>query len=522
MTILHGFAGQWMARALGWTLLHFCWQGAVIGATLWCALQLLGRRSAQTRYVAACVALGMMMLAPLATLLRVGTAEYRLSESGAGVQHAAGQVYQAGLGDAAGPWLAELARALDPAAPWVSMLWLAGAAIFLLRLSVGFRVTQRMRSTAVSQVTAELKQTFDKLTLRLGVRRAVGLMQSGLVEAPTVVGWLRPAVLLPVSCFTGLSQTQIEAVLCHELAHVMRHDYLVSVLQSVVEALLFYHPAVWWVSRELRRERECCCDDAAVTVSGDALAYARTLAVLETRRVTYPQVMLGADGGVLTMRIKRLLGFGESSVAAKGAAMVLLAVLVTAAVVIGSTARAQAKQSDAVSMQAEILQPVVAEAVMTKPLTTAVTKLHAKRSTAAPEEASDRTATTQPQGQGEGGEGLGVGTKQSAGGPVKVAGGVLAEQLISKTAPVYPAEAKAAHVQGSVVLQAVISKTGDVEQLQVISGPNELTASALDAVRQWKYRPYLLNGEPVEVETTITVNYHIGGMPDLPPAPMSR
>ena len=81
---------------------------------------------------------------------------------------------------------------------------------------------------------------------------------------PTVIGWLRPVVLLPVSCLTGLSPEQIEAVLCHELAHVRRHDYLVSVVQSVIETLLFYHPAVWWVSKQIRRERECCCDELAV------------------------------------------------------------------------------------------------------------------------------------------------------------------------------------------------------------------------------------------------------------------
>jgi protein TonB len=92
---------------------------------------------------------------------------------------------------------------------------------------------------------------------------------------------------------------------------------------------------------------------------------------------------------------------------------------------------------------------------------------------------------------------------------VKVAGGVLAGQVLSKVAPVYPADAKAAHVEGAVVLRAIISKTGEVENLQVISGPKELMASALDAVRQWTYKPYLLNGEPVEVETTITVNYRL-------------
>jgi len=135
---------------------------------------------------------------------------------------------------------------------------------------------------------------------------------------------------------------QIEAVLAHELAHIRRHDYLVSVMQSVIETLLFYHPAVWWVSQQVRRERECCCDEMAVAVGGDRLAYARALSVLEERRSYSPEFVLGANGGVLTMRIKRLLGCKESSAASQLVSIALLAALVLAAgAVAGKLAHAQ-------------------------------------------------------------------------------------------------------------------------------------------------------------------------------------
>ena len=167
-------------------------------------------------------------------------------------------------------------------------------------------------------------------------------MHSAVVQVPTVIGWLRPVVLLPVGCFTGLSEAQIEALLAHELAHIRRHDYLVSVFQSVVEALLFYHPAVWWVSRQVRQERECCCDELAVGVGGDRLAYARALSFLEERRAGSSEVVLGANGGVLTMRIRRLLGYRESAAGAQVAAAVLLATFIaTGAMLIGAAARAQ-------------------------------------------------------------------------------------------------------------------------------------------------------------------------------------
>jgi len=105
-------------------------------------------------------------------------------------------------------------------------------------------------------------------------------------------------------------------------------------------------------------------------------------------------------------------------------------------------------------------------------------------------------------------------------GPARISGGVMAGQIVSKTQPIYPAEARAAHISGAVVLHALISKTGAVTALQVISGPPELLTSAIDAVRQWTYKPYLLNGEPTEVDTTITVNYSFGGEPEPgPPNP---
>jgi TonB family protein len=327
-------------------------------------------------------------------------------------------------------------------------------------------------------------------------------MHSALVEAPTVIGWLRPVVLIPASCLTGLSTMQIEAILAHELAHIRRHDYLVSVLQSVIETLLFYHPAVWWVSKQIRRERECCCDELAVAVGGDRLAYARALSLLEERRSFYPEVALGANGGVLKMRIKRLLGCKEDAAVSQFAAFTVLAILVVVAGSYGLTmARAE---SGAVSHASRVASPMELEAAA--PLNTliaapAVREFRLKEPVmmaqvetpaAPPAPAVEAPAAAMPTG------------------PVRVASGVVAGMILSKAMPIYPEEAKAAGVQGAVVLHAIISKTGTVENITVVSGPEELRDSARDAVRQWTYKPYLLNGEPVEVETSITVNYTLG------------
>ena len=129
-----------------------------------------------------------------------------------------------------------------------------------------------------------------------------------MVRVPTVVGYLRPVILLPASVIVGLPPAHLDAVLAHELAHVRRHDYIVNVLQSVVETLLFYHPAVWWCSRQVRIEREHCCDDVVVEACGDRVAYATALAQLEELRGLNPMLSLNATGGRLIDRIRRLLG----------------------------------------------------------------------------------------------------------------------------------------------------------------------------------------------------------------------
>src|SRR5205814_3969509 len=107
---------------------------------------------------------------------------------------------------------------------------------------------------------------------------------SALVDSPCVLGWLKPIILVPISATTGLSPQQIEGILAHELAHVRRNDYLVNLAQTVVETVLFYHPAVWWISRTIRQEREHCCDDIAAQTAGDARGYARALVAMEELR----------------------------------------------------------------------------------------------------------------------------------------------------------------------------------------------------------------------------------------------
>ena len=192
--------------------------------------------------------------------------------------------------------------------PWLVALWFAGVLFLSLRFLGGLVVAQRLKRRRASEAIQQWQEKLSSLRGRLRVSRPVRLCESVLVEVPTVIGWLRPVILVPASALTGLSAEQLEALLAHELAHIKRYDYLINLIQTAVETLLFYHPAVWWLSAQIRQEREHCCDDLAVATCGDVLTYARALAELEQLRSVAPQLAVAANGGALINRIQRLVG----------------------------------------------------------------------------------------------------------------------------------------------------------------------------------------------------------------------
>jgi uncharacterized protein (TIGR03435 family) len=325
----------WVER-LGWTLVHFLWQGLSIALLFASARKMMGRRSSPNgRYLLACAALAAMMAAPLAT--------WRLMQQPDASPAAAYQIRSIPPAPSttalAAATLPDSVRATVPSVQpaqflaWIVIVWLAGAAAFWVRLAGGWVVAARMRSMLVRRAPPEWQEALKKLGKQIRLSRPVPLLVSALVQVPTVVGWLRPVVLVPVGALGGLPAEYLEALLLHELAHIRRHDYLVNMLQSVAEALLFYHPAVWWVSGLIRAERELCCDDVAVSASGNALTYARALAHLESCRPSHLSAALAANGGSLADRVARLLGKSRPSVrSGLGPVVVTIAVLLATAV----------------------------------------------------------------------------------------------------------------------------------------------------------------------------------------------
>jgi len=294
------------AQALGWTLLHFLWQGAALGLLAWLLLTLLRGASAKARYGTACTFLLLMAAAPVATFLL-------LQHQAAALAGPLRLTVEAAAGTTVteAPLTARVKTALDTALPWLLGSWALGVLLLSTRFLGSWIRVQRLRRRSASPVPAEWHLVLSRLCRELKLSRAVRLLQSAAVEVPTALGWLRPIILLPACALTGLAPLQLEAVLAHELAHIRRGDFLVNLLQSLVEVVLFYHPAVWWLSSRIRAERELCCDDVAAVLCGDPLILARALTDLEGLREPLPSssthLALAANGGSLMHRIRHLL-----------------------------------------------------------------------------------------------------------------------------------------------------------------------------------------------------------------------
>lgn len=351
-----------VAEAIGWALLHLLWEGVVVAAILAAVLALLERRSANARYIASCAALALLLILGVATGIRA----YEPATAITPMPPAAMTLTSFSIPDDGPVQISIGARLLAAARqslPRVVLVWLIGVALLSSRLLMTWLRTQRLARTAARAANEEWHRVVRRLASAMQLRRAVRLVESAAVEVPAVIGWLRPIVLLPASTLTGLAPRQIEMVLAHELAHIRRHDFFINLLQAVVETLMFYHPAVWWMSRQVRMERENCCDDLAVAVCGDAIQYARALARLEELRADAPEVAMAANGGSLLARIRRIAGARAESIGLGSrwtAAVAMLSIVALIVAVPSLPALAQheepAKKADAPKKAATVVE----------------------------------------------------------------------------------------------------------------------------------------------------------------------
>jgi beta-lactamase regulating signal transducer with metallopeptidase domain len=304
------------APSLAWALLDFVWQGMLVAWIAALALGLLRGARPQARYLVACLSLLACIALPVTGVVQrmaapAPTASFAVIQlqaavGGGGVspvQAGSSPSTLAGVPHVVRDWESRLSERL----PLVVALWSIGAGLLALRMALGLAWVKRRRAEAFAHGDVHWQQVLDRLARKMGIARRVRLGLLGEIDSPVTAGWWRPVVLVPGALLTGMPPHYLEALLAHELAHVRRHDYLVNLFQGAVEILLFYHPAVWWLSNRIRIEREQVADDLAASTLGEPRRLALALSELDRFQLSTPQLAPAAHGGDLMSRIKRLV-----------------------------------------------------------------------------------------------------------------------------------------------------------------------------------------------------------------------
>ncbi|MFI5380219.1 MAG: M56 family metallopeptidase, partial [Tepidisphaerales bacterium] len=352
--LITGFLSSPWALRIGWMLVHSLWQGTIVAFLLGLTLRLLRDRSSQSRWLAACIALAAMAILPVLTAFLVPVQQHAMDPASSRsnvatvTQVAASRVppedmtaggdsverppvrvsgpipdspagvmplgHPASVADANEcPFsFGRISDRLRPMMPWLLLGWLAGVSVMSFWHLGGWILLQWTRRCHTCPVSPGVCRIFRRLLQRLRISRSVQLLESVSVAVPVVIGWLRPVILLPASAIYGITPAQLEAVLAHELAHIRRFDYLVGLIQAVIETLFFYHPAVWWVSRRIRQESEYCCDELALRACPDRQNYAHALLRIVELGAQQPHLAPAASGGKVLPRIRRILGLPVS------------------------------------------------------------------------------------------------------------------------------------------------------------------------------------------------------------------
>ena len=315
MNILHTFLSEEMTMALGWTFIHSLWQILLIAIVLKLVLLGIKKTAAQKRYWAN---LGGMLAVCMTSLF---TFYYVYDAKAVASVPAENSVFTIDIyGTDASVSLCEgmfgcsspLSQVLLIAEQHIAILvgiWLVGFAFFFAKMFLGIYYIEKLKRSEQQLLPMEWQARMQLLKEQVGIRKDVKLVASKVVNMPMMLGFFKPIILLPTSVLTGVEVNVLEAIIAHELAHIARHDFFVNIVQTFVESVFYYHPAIWWMSNNVRDEREKCCDDLAIQMCGDSLVYAKALIQVEELPQTSPTFTLSFLGNKkhLLSRVKRIL-----------------------------------------------------------------------------------------------------------------------------------------------------------------------------------------------------------------------
>lgn len=492
--------------ALGWTLIDSLWQGALVAAGYAAARGAV--RSPRARLMAGHVALLLLGALPLLTLLA------HLRELGAGASAepvgSAGALLSSSMTVTAGApthdWLL-----------WLVCAWALGVLVLSFRLWREWRHLRWLCAQARPMDVA-WQHRFGELCLRLRVRLRIRLLQGEAVATPLLVGVLRPTILLPASLVARMPRDQLELILVHEIAHLQRLDPLFNLLQTAIDTLLFYHPAVHWISRKVREDRELCCDEVVVSSGGDRLRYARALlALAEGEAMPSGTPALAASGGVLLERVERIV---ERPIGARGhtQAVVVLGLAAVLALVWWVPARERALEAQRLAALPLAVGGLPTPAALVRPaLDLVIGDIRARIAmpTLAPTVAAIETTSRAPGATAAVADTLPAPpvamTRPPRAAEARVpplaaptslptpiapvaarddgADAPAAPVPLQRVAPVYPRTARLAAVQGWVELAFSIDADGRARAVEVVGAepPRIFDAAARRALERWRY-----------------------------------
>ncbi len=298
-----------LAEALGWTILHSFWQASIIGAVLWLILQVVRNTNAVQRYYFSLSALFAVLLVAVVTFFTIYQPDNQHLAL-ALTEEANWVVLPAFFADEK-TWADYLDIGINLASaysPQISLVWLLGVVFLSIRFIINLLYIHQLKTYKTKPASMEWEARLKAIAEKVKTNRQIKLIESALVAVPTVVGWLKPVILFPLGMFASLPPHEIESILAHELAHIRRNDFITNILQSMIEILFFYHPAVWFIAKHIENERENCCDDIAVAAIGNSLTYIKALTNLATMKMnnlTPALAITGKNGGLL-QRISRI------------------------------------------------------------------------------------------------------------------------------------------------------------------------------------------------------------------------
>ena len=319
-------------QTLAWSLLHFLWQGAAIAAVAAAFMVVL--RKPATRYLVGITALALMLCSFVVTFAAISEPAATVAEFAAIGAPAAAPASSNGASAHSVNDPTEQRAAIFSGGDfaWIARSWLLGVFVFALRIAFGLFVLEQLRRRNLIALPEALVVRFRILQHRLGIRRVIQYCECHSLNVPAVIGFFRPVVLLPVRALTGLTVEQLEAVIAHELAHIKRFDVAVNFFQVIAETLFFFHPAVWWLNKRIRADREDCCDDVAIAECGGTVGYARALATMDTWR-DVPDFAMAATGSPVATRVARLLGISQQQNGARTAGVVTASLALATALI---------------------------------------------------------------------------------------------------------------------------------------------------------------------------------------------